>query len=147
MLMCWKKNLKSNLQCYSMSKNRTELQDVIVFSYTFRWHCNLYTNLFTKNILTLKIQCFCTHQGEAASPKNCHISEHLMKEKAKKKKQVTIHHLCHLSKYLCTGAARQYTGEYLMYNAKLNSLCKTRDRNTNNRQSNEQWESCSWRRQ
>lgn len=39
-----------------------------------------------KNILTLKIQCFCTHQEEAASQRNYHISEYLKEIKQKKEK-------------------------------------------------------------
>lgn len=89
-----------------------------------------------KNILTLKIQCFCTHQEEAASQRNYHISEYLKEIKQKKKKQITIYCLRYLSKCSHTLEWRgNILQEYLIYNAKLNSLCKISDRNTNNRQS------------
>lgn len=38
-----------------------------------------------KNILTQQIQCFCIHQEEAASQKNYHISEHLMRGNTEEK--------------------------------------------------------------
>lgn len=60
-----------------------------------------------KNIHTLKIQCFCTHQEEASSQRNYHISEYLIRDKAKKKKkkQITIYRLHYLSKCSHTGGA------------------------------------------
>lgn len=43
--------------------------------------------LYTKNILTQKIQCFCTRQAEASSQQNYHISEHLIRGERKQKKR------------------------------------------------------------
>lgn len=45
------------------------------------------------------IRCFCTHQEEAASLKNYHISEHLKRREAHKKKPITTYCLCYFSKY------------------------------------------------
>lgn len=46
-----------------------------------------------KNILTLKIQCFCTHQEEAASQRNYHISEYL-KEIKQKRESKSLYTVC-----------------------------------------------------
>lgn len=68
-----------------------------------------------KNILTQKIQCFCTHQAEAASQQNYHISEHLRKGKTKEKqKEITMH--CLYSFQVQVGA--QYI-EYITQNSQL----------------------------